>query len=63
MFALFSNTTGSFNTAHGSQALYSNTTAPPNTATGWQALLNNNSVYNTSRRFSGASPSFHTTAI
>jgi hypothetical protein len=39
--ALYSNTTGSFNTAHGHAALYSNTTGIGNTASGGSALYNN----------------------
>ena len=39
--ALYSNTTGSWNSANGYQALFSNTTGNDNVATGYQALLNN----------------------
>ena len=48
MTALFSNTTGDYNTAYGSAALATNTTGIWNTAIGWGAL-NENSVgnYNT----------------
>jgi hypothetical protein len=39
--ALYTNSTGQYNVALGSQALYSNTTASNNTAVGYQALYNN----------------------
>ena len=39
--ALYSNTTGTFNTAVGRSALYSNTTASNNTAVGYQAAYSN----------------------
>ena len=41
MYALYSNTTGSVNTANSYQALYSNTTGNYNTANGYQALYFN----------------------
>jgi hypothetical protein len=41
-YALWSNTTGYFNTAIGLNALWLNTAGSQNTATGWEALDNNN---------------------
>jgi hypothetical protein len=43
--ALYSNTTGQFNTASGFEALYSNTTAFGNTANGFHTLYTNTSGY------------------
>jgi hypothetical protein len=45
--ALFSNTTGSFNTASGFQALFSNATGSNNTAVGLDALFSNTAGDNT----------------
>ena len=45
MLALFSNTTGSDNTANGFGALSSNTTGDRNTATGNEALRFNNTGF------------------
>jgi hypothetical protein len=49
--ALFSLTTGSFNTAIGFNALYSNTTGNGNTANGSRALWSNTGWYNTANGF------------
>jgi hypothetical protein len=52
MEALYSNTTGSYNAAHGYRALYSNTTGESNSAVGYQALyFNTTGVNNTAHGF------------
>jgi hypothetical protein len=49
---LYSNTTGSYNAAHGYRALYSNTTGESNSAVGYQALyFNTTGVNNTAHGF------------